>query len=101
MNGLAFTSDGTTFVTIGVRHVKYWFLDESKRKTTIQSRNETVPLLGRNGLLGEEKTNTFVDVACGKGSLSDSVYVISQNGILCQLIDRQIAKTVELKVGLP
>ena len=69
-------------------------------QTTIQSRNETVPLLGRNGLLGEEKTSTFVDVACGKGALSDSVYVISQNGILCQLIDRQIAKTVELKVSV-
>ena len=32
VNGLAFSSNGTTFVTIGVRHVKYWFLDESKRK---------------------------------------------------------------------
>ncbi|XP_067941965.1 mitogen-activated protein kinase-binding protein 1-like [Watersipora subatra] len=93
VNGLAFTSDGTTFVTIGVRHVKYWFLGESKRK----NKNETVPLLGRSGLLGDQKTNVFVDVACGKGVMSDSVYVISQTGTLCQLIDRLISKTIDLK----
>lgn len=99
VNGCAFSSDGNMFITIGVRHVKYWFLDESKRKSTIQSKNETVPLLGRNGLLGDQKTNTFVDVACGKGSMADSIYVLSQNGILCLLTDRQICKTVELKVS--
>jgi len=56
-------------------------------QTTIQNKNETVPLLGRNGLLGDQKTNVFVDVSCGKGANSDSVYIISQNGTLCQLTD--------------
>ena len=68
-------------------------------KTTIQNKNETVPLLGRNGLLGDQKTLVFVDVACGKGKMADGVYVISQNGVLCLLTDRQISRTVELQAS--
>jgi len=68
-------------------------------QTTIQNRNETVPLLGRNALLGEYKTHTFVDVVSGQGRLSDCLYVTTLTGLLCLLIDRQIYKTVDLKVS--
>ena len=57
-----------------------------------------MPLLGRSGLLGDQKTNVFVDVVCGKGATSDSVYILSQNGTLCQLIDRMLIKTIDIKV---
>ncbi|XP_065944251.1 mitogen-activated protein kinase-binding protein 1 isoform X4 [Magallana gigas] len=88
VNSIAFSKDGSMFVTVGNRHVKFWYLDSSKTKI-----NETVPLQGRNGILGDHKNNYFSDVACGK-----AVYAITQTGLLCQFNDkRQLDKWVELR----
>lgn len=32
MTGVAFSEDGSMFVTVGNRHVKFWYLDASKSK---------------------------------------------------------------------
>ncbi len=32
VSGLAFAEDGNSFVTVGNRHVKFWYLDTSKTK---------------------------------------------------------------------
>lgn len=88
VNSIAFSKDGSMFVTVGNRHVKFWYLESSKTKI-----NETVPLQGRNGILGDHKNNYFSDVACGK-----AVYAITQTGLLCQFNDkRQLDKWVELR----
>lgn len=88
VNSIAFSKDGSMFVTVGNRHVKFWYLESSKTKI-----NETVPLQGRNGILGDHKNNYFCDVACGK-----AVYAITQTGLLCQFNDkRQLDKWVELR----
>lgn len=88
VNSIAFSKDGSMFVTVGNRHVKFWYLESSKTKI-----NETVPLQGRNGILGDHKNNYFSDIACGK-----AVYAITQTGLLCQFNDkRQLDKWVELR----
>ena len=32
VSSVAFSSDGSMFVTVGMRHVKFWYLDSSRSK---------------------------------------------------------------------
>ena len=62
--------------------------------------NETVPLMGRSGLLGDQKNNYFCGAACGKGQMTGSTYVITQSGLLCEFnAKRTLEKWVELRVS--
>lgn len=59
-----------------------------------------VPLLGRSGLLGELRNNFFCDVACGRGSTSDSTFCITSSGLLCEFNSRRMLdKWVDLRVS--
>ncbi|XP_025105173.1 mitogen-activated protein kinase-binding protein 1-like isoform X6 [Pomacea canaliculata] len=92
VRAVAFAADSGCFVTVGNRHVKFWYLDSSKSKI-----NQTVPLLGRSGILGEQKNNFFCDVACGRGRWSGSTFVITQSGLLCEFNEKRLLdKWVEL-----
>jgi hypothetical protein len=57
VNFIAFSKDGSMFVIVDNRHVKFWYLENCKSKI-----NETVPLQGRNGILGDHKNNYFCDM---------------------------------------
>ncbi|CAH8609094.1 unnamed protein product [Dicrocoelium dendriticum] len=115
INGLAFSPAGQFFVTVGVRHVRYWYL-ETKR-----SRNkETIPLNGRNAILGDLFNNTFMDVCCTRHTCKENavqspksesrlshddpesdalVLVVSKAGQLMQFSEQRcLDKWVELKV---
>nr|XP_020642717.1 WD repeat-containing protein 62 isoform X4 [Pogona vitticeps] len=93
---LAFSED-SYFVTVGHRHVKFWFLDVS-REVKIK---ETVPLVGRSGLLGELHNNIFCGVACGQGKMAGSTFCISYSGLLCQFNEKRVLeKWIDLKVSL-
>ena len=62
--------------------------------------NETVPLMGRAGILGEQRNNWFCGVACGKGCISSKTFVITQGGLLCEFNDKRLLdKWVELRVS--
>ncbi|XP_039180992.1 WD repeat-containing protein 62 isoform X3 [Crotalus tigris] len=90
-------SEDSYFVTVGHRHVKFWFWDGS-REIKIK---ETVPLVGRSGLLGELHNNTFCDVACGQGKMAGSTFCISHSGLLCLFNEKRILeKWIDLKVTL-
>ncbi|XP_025026919.1 WD repeat-containing protein 62, partial [Python bivittatus] len=90
-------SEDSYFVTVGHRHVKFWFLDGS-REVKIK---ETVPLVGRSGLLGELHNNIFCDVACGQGKMAGSTFCISYSGLLCQFNEKRVLeKWIDLKVTL-
>uniref|UniRef100_A0A670JB22 WD repeat domain 62 n=1 Tax=Podarcis muralis TaxID=64176 RepID=A0A670JB22_PODMU len=90
-------SEDSYFVTVGHRHVKFWFLDESREFKIKQ----TVPLVGRSGLLGELHNNIFCDVACGQGKMSGSTFCISYSGLLCQFNEKRVLeKWIDLKVSL-
>jgi WD40 repeat protein len=92
VKGIAFTRDGSFFVTVGNRHVKYWYL-------TVSSLMETVPLKGRAAILGEMRNSYFCDVVCGTGECVHSTYTITTNGVLCEFNNEQrcITRNIELR----
>ena len=61
--------------------------------------NRTSPLKGRSAVLGDLQDNCFVGVSCGRGSLGNSTYALTQSGLLC-LFDasRRLDKFTEVKV---
>ncbi|XP_078675992.1 WD repeat-containing protein 62-like isoform X3 [Branchiostoma floridae x Branchiostoma belcheri] len=94
VKAMSFSEDSSYFVTVGNRHVKFWYLDESKASKNLG----TVPLLGRSGILGEQRNNFFCDVACGRGMMKDSTYCITRSGLLCEFNERRLLdKWVELR----
>ncbi|XP_043961955.1 mitogen-activated protein kinase-binding protein 1-like isoform X3 [Gambusia affinis] len=96
VTGVSFSEDSSYFVTVGNRHVKFWYLDNCKANKT----TTPVPLLGRSGLLGELRNNFFSDVACGRGSKSDSTFCITSSGLLCEFnSNRMLDKWVDLRTG--
>ncbi|XP_065541762.1 mitogen-activated protein kinase-binding protein 1 isoform X2 [Lathamus discolor] len=94
VTAVSFSEDCSYFVTAGNRHIKFWYLDDSKTSKV----NATVPLLGRSGLLGELRNNFFTDVACGKGKKTDSTFCITSSGLLCEFNEKRLLdKWVELR----
>lgn len=61
--------------------------------------SKTLVINGRNGLLGDQRNNTFSDVACGRGINSDITYCVTSSGLLCSINSKRVLDTwVELKV---
>ena len=91
VNGVSFSRDGAYFVTVGNRHIKFWYL-------TVSSLMETVPLKNRAAILGEMKNNCFCDVACGSEENSSTTYALTTNGLLCEFNEqRNLSNVIELK----
>ncbi|GFN85055.1 mitogen-activated protein kinase-binding protein 1, partial [Plakobranchus ocellatus] len=92
VSALAFSEDGKCFVTVGNRHVRFWYLEDRRSKI-----NQTVPLMGRNGILGDQKDNFFCDVVAGQGPMCGRFFVITQSGLLCEFNEKRLLdKWVEL-----
>lgn len=61
--------------------------------------SKTLVINGRAALLGEQRNNTFCDVACGRGVNSDITYCVTSSGLLCSINSKRVLDTwVELKV---
>lgn len=112
VKALSFSEDGSYFVTVGVRHVKFWYLDFSSasnnntsnstnaKSSTFPPNPEAVPLMGRSAILSDQRSNTFCDVGCGRGSMSSSTFAISESGLLCEFNSRRLLdKWVELRTS--
>ncbi|KAL1117743.1 hypothetical protein AAG570_004058, partial [Ranatra chinensis] len=96
VKAISFAENGTYFVTVGNRHVKFWYLEYSRGA----KYKEPVPLMGRSAILGEQRNNDFVDVACGRGEMGDSTYAITRSGLLCEFNNRRLLdKWVELRTS--
>ncbi|XP_024944621.1 uncharacterized protein LOC107271231 isoform X2 [Cephus cinctus] len=94
VKAVSFAENGNYFVTVGNRHVKFWYLEYSRNA----KYKEPVPLMGRSAILGEQRNNDFVDVACGRGEMADSTYAITKTGLLCEFNNRRLLdKWVELR----
>ncbi|KHJ40935.1 WD domain, G-beta repeat protein [Trichuris suis] len=92
----SFSEGSEYFVTVGVRHVKFWYLERSRAAV----KENGVPLQGRSAILADQRNNNFRDVCCGRGDLASNTYAITQLGLLCQFNSRrQLEKWVELKAG--
>lgn len=106
---VAFSEDGTYFVTAGLRHLKFWYLDPSGnfKSTDKGPRNGAAGLPnqiqlidGRSGVLGAHRDATFVDVACGRGAASGYTYCVTATGMLCVFSpNRLMEKWVNLKTS--
>ncbi|XP_046980960.1 mitogen-activated protein kinase-binding protein 1 isoform X1 [Schistocerca americana] len=94
VKAVSFAENGSYFVTVGNRHVKFWYLEYSRSA----KYKEPVPLMGRSAILGEQRNNYFCDVACGRGEMADSTYAITKSGLLCEFNNRRLLdKWVELR----
>nr|XP_049707069.1 uncharacterized protein LOC110377737 isoform X3 [Helicoverpa armigera]XP_049707070.1 uncharacterized protein LOC110377737 isoform X4 [Helicoverpa armigera] len=94
VKAVSFSENGNYFVTVGFRHVKFWYLEYSRSAKF----KEPVPLMGRSAILGEQKDNEFCDVVCGRGASADSTYAITRAGLLCEFNSRRLLdKWVELR----
>ena len=94
VKAISFAIDGSYFVTVGNRHVKFWYLDYSRPRTSV----EAVPLMGRSAILGDQRNNNFCDVECGRGAMSESTFAITESGLLCEFNSRRLLdKWVELR----
>ncbi|RCI05190.1 mitogen-activated protein kinase binding protein 1 [Rhizopus stolonifer] len=99
VNAVSFSRDGSFFVTAGLRHVKFWYLDARGRIPKKGLTRETQVLDGRSGLLGVLRDANFVDVACDQSSSSGYTYFVTDSGILCTFKEeRVIDKWVNLQV---
>lgn len=81
---VCFNQDGNYFVTVGNRHVKYWYLEGSKKY------KEPIPLMGRSAILGELRNNDFCAVACSKGDGTDRTFAITRSGQLVEFNSRRL-----------
>ncbi|XP_028651393.1 WD repeat-containing protein 62 isoform X1 [Erpetoichthys calabaricus] len=94
VTAVSFSEDNSYFVTVGNRHVKFWYLDASKERRV----NGTVPLIGRSGLLGEQRNKLFCGVACGKGRMASNTFCITSSGLLCQFNKKRLLDSwIDLK----
>lgn len=97
VKAISFAQDGEYFVTVGNRHVKFWYLDYNDIASK-NSKYESLPLMGRCAILGDQRNNYFCDVACGRGDSKESTYAITKSGLLCEFNNRRLLnKWVELK----
>nr|XP_027202549.1 uncharacterized protein LOC113796468 isoform X2 [Dermatophagoides pteronyssinus] len=109
IKSISFAENGQYFVTVGNRHVKFWYLDYHNDTTNANNQNklknkfESLPLMGRNAILGDQRNNYFCDVACDRrgssgGNGSESTYAITKSGLLCEFNNRRLLnKWVELR----
>lgn len=97
VKAVSFASNGNYFVTVGNRHVKFWYLEYSR---STKYKLEPVPLMGRSAILGDQRNNYFCDVSCGRGEMADSTYAITKSGLLCEFNSRRLLdKWVELRTS--
>ncbi|UYV82960.1 WDR62 [Cordylochernes scorpioides] len=98
VKAVAFNSTGSHFVTVGNRHVKFWYLEYNR---VSKFKLEPVPLMGRSAILGDQRNNYFRDVACGRGPCDELTYSITKSGLLCQFNSRRLLeKWVELQQAI-
>ena len=98
VKAISFSQDGNYFVTVGNRHVKFWYLDYNDIASK-NSKFESLPLMGRNAILGDQRNNYFCDVVCGRDDSKESTFAITKSGLLCEFNNRRLLnKWVELKV---
>ncbi|KAF9146978.1 mitogen-activated protein kinase binding protein 1 [Linnemannia schmuckeri] len=95
VNALAFSADGSYFVTAGLRHIKFWYLNVGANKRAGSS--STRVLDGRSGILGELRDSSYVDVVCSQDGRF--TYAITSNGVLCLFSEGRIMeKWIDLHV---
>uniref|UniRef100_A0A7E4V5I5 WD_REPEATS_REGION domain-containing protein n=1 Tax=Panagrellus redivivus TaxID=6233 RepID=A0A7E4V5I5_PANRE len=87
VNAASLSVDGSFFVTVGVRHVKFW---------TVGSSDKVLP--GKSAILNSQRNNTFLDVCCASGNRT---FVLNNLKRLIEFRNKQIHDIYELDGGIP
>ncbi|KAG1693677.1 hypothetical protein DVH05_023079 [Phytophthora capsici] len=75
---------GNFFVTVGEKHFKYWFLDNSGSfLVTGLTVNELPELQHRDATVNAKTSATFTGVGCGYGSCELKTFAVTLDGTLC------------------
>ncbi|KAH7730357.1 WD repeat-containing protein 62 [Aphelenchoides avenae] len=85
------SDDGNMFVTVGVRHVKFWFLEK-------WNNSGSAAVQGRTAILAEHRNNTFVDVCCAPNKRA---FAITVTKLLVVFDDKKLVSTYELQGEMP
>ncbi|KAG0620057.1 hypothetical protein M758_4G185700 [Ceratodon purpureus] len=102
---LQFASDGSFFVTGGIRHLKHWVIGLPKARSA--GGNGAIGMEGKTVKLGSQKDSSFVAILSAPPSKDATtvtpdfqpLYALSAAGILCLLhCGLAIEKWVDLKV---
>ncbi|KAK0411497.1 hypothetical protein QR680_005680 [Steinernema hermaphroditum] len=89
VNAMDVSENGLSFVTVGVRHVKFWYLPTPHDQATLQ---------GRSAILADQRNNTFVDVCCAR---EGRTFAITQTKLLVEFHDKKLVNVYELKKSSP
>uniref|UniRef100_A0A0N5B0I4 WD_REPEATS_REGION domain-containing protein n=1 Tax=Syphacia muris TaxID=451379 RepID=A0A0N5B0I4_9BILA len=92
VNALDISEQGNYYVTVGVRHVKFWYV--TKKATS----SGVVPLQGRSAILAEQRNNTFVDVCCAS---NNRTFSITETNLLVEFRDKKLTGTYDLHGEMP
>uniref|UniRef100_A0A915B6I2 Mitogen-activated protein kinase-binding protein 1 n=1 Tax=Parascaris univalens TaxID=6257 RepID=A0A915B6I2_PARUN len=85
-------TDQGTYVTAGVRHVKFWHLTATTDDVRVQ------PLQGRSAILADQRNNTFVDVCCVH---KNRTFAITETRMLVEFNDKKLVSTYDLNGETP
>ncbi|XP_012560855.2 WD repeat-containing protein 62 isoform X1 [Hydra vulgaris] len=97
VRSVSLSENGQYLVTVGNRHVKFWYLNS---ETSSTQNIPIAPITGRSGILGDQRNNCFTDVMCGRGKNSSFTYCVTKSGLLCLFSEKRILdKWVQLKAG--
>jgi WD40 repeat protein len=76
VNAMDISEDGNCFVTVGVRHVKFWMLNGKEKA-----------LSGRSAILAEQRNNTFLDICCVPGNRA---FALTDTKLLVEFYDKKV-----------
>ena len=72
-----FAFDGAFFVTVGMKHVKFWYMDPVTGLLVVNAGAmiDNIPTIeSRLAIMPAQKDSTFISVNCGKDAMKDMVY---------------------------
>uniref|UniRef100_A0A0K0F426 WD_REPEATS_REGION domain-containing protein n=1 Tax=Strongyloides venezuelensis TaxID=75913 RepID=A0A0K0F426_STRVS len=84
------SENGEYFVTVGVRHVKFWNLSKPEEMKGI--------LQGRSAILSDKRNNTFTDVVCAS---NNRCFALTSTRQLIEFQDKKLINSYETEEMVP
>nr|CAD2173601.1 unnamed protein product [Meloidogyne enterolobii] len=92
VNAMAQSANGKMFVTVGVRHVKFWYLERNG------DNNNSVLLQGRSAILSEQRNNTFIACCCLP---PQRTFVLTLTRLLIEFVDKKLVSLYQMGEEVP
>uniref|UniRef100_A0A1I8B0X5 WD_REPEATS_REGION domain-containing protein n=1 Tax=Meloidogyne hapla TaxID=6305 RepID=A0A1I8B0X5_MELHA len=92
VNAMAQSASGKMFVTVGVRHVKFWYLERNG------DNNNSILLQGRSAILSEQRNNTFIACCCLP---PQRTFVLTLTRLLIEFVDKRLVNLYQMGDEVP